>query len=695
MASGFSQFSNSTFGGSKRANDEKKEEEKRKKRIYSTSRIEDILKDLKKGYEVDMTPFFENDITLRSANLTFKMTEEEYNNWLKYSTDIVDFVKSEVVFLNDKGRTLVKLRDYQEEYLHLVGDEVYDIEIDEVTPAHPRVVGLQSRQSGKSTTTISYLLWYLCFHTDRNILIVANKGETSAEITKKLKDSYKELPFYLKPGIVVWNQKKITLDNGCTLTCKTTNKTSATGDTIHVLYFDEVAKLPANISDEFWMSIYPTMSSSKVSQIILTSTPDGKENLFYRIWDGSQKGTNDFVGFRVDWWQVPGHDEEWAAEQRRNFGDVEFEQEFGLSFDTSSTKLISGMDSKFFDRIKKEFKNADLSMFTKEENQRLYWHPNYSPIFQSNEGYYLFVVDTAEGKEEGVKGKKDSDYNVINIFRIQMNSIASIRKKLIKKHKIEVEDCFRLFQVGIYIDNDNDEEASAEVLKKLVFELFGCGSGTTDNCRVLVEMNFNGKNFVNKFINHKNYDEGIIIKTYHTKPIPGERQKKKMGFKTTGGKHGKNYYCELGAKKIAERQIIVSQYNKKDNISTLGQINNFAKGKNGSYAGVAMHDDIAVTVLFSWRAFEEEEFLEWLQQYLDEEIEACEQKNYIKYCLRMFNEAEPEMNDTQFINSYLGGSSGGFNSGYSRFSPRPVSPYSSQFGRVGGAQTYGSLVKNR
>ena len=549
--------------------------------------------------------------------------------------------------------------------------------------------------SHNTTSTVSYLLWYLCFHTDRNILIVANKGETSAEITKKLKDSYKELPFYLKPGIIVWNQKKITLDNGCTLTCKTTNKTSATGDTIHVLYFDEVAKLPANISDEFWKSIYPTMSSSRVSQIILTSTPDGKENLFYRIWDGSQKGTNDFKNFRVDWWQVPGHDEEWAAEQRRNFGDTEFEQEFGLSFDTSSTKLISGMDSKFFDRIKKEFKNVDLSMFTKEENQRLYWHPDYSPIFQSNEGYYLFVVDTAEGKEEGVKGKKDSDYNIINIFRIQMNSIASIRKKLIKKHKIEIEDCFRLFQVGIYIDNDSDEEASAEVLKKLVFELFKCGSGSIDNCRVLVEMNFNGKNFVNKFINHKNYDEGIVIKTYHTKPIPGERQKKKMGFKTTGGKHGKNYYCELGAKKIAERQIIVSQYNKKDNISTLGQINNFAKGKNGSYAGVAMHDDIAVTVLFSWRAFEEEEFLEWLQQYLDEEIESCNQKDYIKYCLRMFNEDEPEMNDSQFTNSYLGGSGGGFNSGYSRFSPRPVSPYTSQFGRVGGAQTYGSLVKNR
>lgn len=149
MASGFSQFSNSTFGGSKRANDEKKEEEKRKKRIYSTSRIEDILKDLKKGYEADMTPFFENDITLRSANLTFKMTEEEYDKWIYYSANPVDFTEREVVFLNDKGRTLVKLRDYQKEYLHLVGDEVYDEDLGEFLPLNNKIIAMQSRQSSK------------------------------------------------------------------------------------------------------------------------------------------------------------------------------------------------------------------------------------------------------------------------------------------------------------------------------------------------------------------------------------------------------------------------------------------------------------------------------------------------------------------------------------------------------------------
>ena len=63
-----------------------------------------------------------------------------------------------------------------------------------------------------------------------------------------------------------------------------------------------------------------------------------------------------------------------------------------------------------------------------------------------------------------------------------------------------------------------------------------------NNCRVLVEMNFNGKNFVNKLINHKNYDDGIIIKTYHTKPIPGEKQKKKAEFK--GDVNGEYFHVD-------------------------------------------------------------------------------------------------------------------------------------------------------
>ena len=670
----------------------RKPEEKKQAKVYTTEKINEIIKDLRKGYEVSMDPFFENDIDLRSSGVLFKMTPEEYDLWIAYSLNIVDFVAEQVQFLTDNGRRLVKLRDYQEEYLHLVGDETYHEELKEFVAKNRNVVCLQSRQSGKSTTTVSYLLWYLIFHVDRNVLIVANKGETATEITKKLKDAYKALPYWLKPGIVVWNQKKILFDNGCSLTCKTTNKTSATGDTIHLLYFDECAKIPANIANEFWKSIYPTLSSSKISQIVITSTPDGKENLFYRIWDGSQKGTNSFVNFRVDWWQVPGHDEAWAAQQRKDFGEEEFEQEFALSFDSSSSKLINGSSLKLMDRIKKTFVSRDLFGFTEKENSHLLWHPNFNPLFEDiHNQYFLFSIDTAEGTEEGKAGKQDSDYNVINIFRLQFNSLANIKKILKSNGKLEIKDCFRLVQVGLYVDNDNDEEASATVLKKLVFDLFGCGSGSVDNCRVLIEMNFNGKNFCNKFMQHKNYDEGVIIKTYHIKPIPGQHQKKKLGFKTTGGKHGKNYYCELGAKMIKNRQLIVSQYDKKDNISTIGQLNSFGKHK-GTYQGIAVHDDIAVTVLFAWRAFEEEEFIEWLYQYIAETKDNTSLKRQIQWMLKIYDEDTPDMDDSEFQNSYLGNSLSSYNgySGNGYLSPIG-NPYSSQIMNRG--ITYGNLIK--
>lgn len=669
------------------------QKERKKVRIYTTEKIKDLITDLKKGYDVDMGPFFENDIELRDGNVPFKLTEEEYAKWLEYSGNAEPFIEELVQFMTDNGRTLVKLRDYQRDYIHLVADEVYNEEIGEFVAKNRNVICLQARQSNKTTTTVAYLLWYLCFHIDRNILIVANKGETAAEITKKLKDCYKALPFWVKPGIIVWNQKKILLDNGCSLTCKTTNKTSATGDTIHVLYFDEVAKIPKNISDDFWKSIYPTLSSSNLSQIILTSTPDGTENLFYRIWDGSQKGTNSFVNFRVDWWQVPGHDDAWAEKQRRDFGDEEFEQEFALSFESSTSKLLTGKDLQFFKRIQKEFIHRDISIFSQKEISNLYWHPDFNPLYDIEGNYFLFSVDTAEGIDEGTTGKKDSDYNVINIFRIQLNSFSNIKKILKKNGKLEIKDCFRLVQVGLYIDNDNDEEASAQALKKLVFELFKCGEGPIDNCRVLIEMNFNGKNFCNKFITHKNYYDGIIIKTYHTKPVPGQTPKKKIGYKTTGGKHGKNYYCELGAKMIGQRQIIVSQYNKKDNICTIAQLNAFAKRK-GVYAGIALHDDIAVTVLFLCRAFEEEEFIEWIDQYLSE-LEDSALKSKIMYCLRRYDEGEPDMSDSEFTNSYLGSTSYNHNNPMRNpYSSNVKNPYSSQSTPgLPGSFTYGSLMK--
>lgn len=657
--------------------------ERKKVRIYTTAKINEMLQDIKKGYDIDMEPFFENNTSLRNANITFKMTDEEYHEWLKCSVDPIYFVKNYCKFLNDKGWTTVKLRDYQIDMIEMICSEYYDEYLEEYIPKNRETITMASRQIGKTTTLTAIFAHFLCFNFDKNGLLLANKAETAQEIMKKLKEVFKGLPFFLKPGVISWAERKITLDNGCYLAAKATTSTAATGDTIHFLLVDECSRIPKNLMTDFWTSVYPTLSSSKLSRIAIISTPNGRDNLFFDLWDGSQKGTNDFKNYRVDWWQVPGRDKEWADRMKRNFTEELFAQEFELQFDVETSKLLSAQDLRFLNRIKREFVNKQISIFNKAQNEHLFWRLDFSPVYDSAEGYYLFVVDTAEGKEEGVKGKKDSDYNVINIYKLSLMSLARIKKILKNKGKIELKDCIRLNQVGIYIDNDNDEEASAEVLKKLVFDLFKCGTGPIDNCRVLIEMNFNGKNFCNKFIDHKNWYDGIVIKTYHTKPVPGEKQKKKMGFKTTGGKHGKNYYCEAGAKMISQKQIITYQYHKKDNLSTFAQLNNFSKIK-GTYAGIALHDDIAVTVFFACRAFEEAEFLEWLEQYLSE-MEDSPLKSKIMIYLRIYSESEPEMSDSEFASSYTN----------SNPYPQMRNSYSNQHGIPGlpGTFTYGALIK--
>ena len=172
--------------------------------------------------------------------------------------------------------------------------------------------------SHNTTTTVAFLVWYLIFHIDRNCAILANKFATTIDIVNKVKDVFIGLPFFLKPGVININETKLKLDNGCYLFSQATTASAAIGTTVHCLYVDEAAHVPENIMQAFWRSVYPTLSSSLISQCIVSSTPKGMNNKFFDLWDKAQKGQNSFVPVRVDWWEVPGHDEEWAKQMRRD-----------------------------------------------------------------------------------------------------------------------------------------------------------------------------------------------------------------------------------------------------------------------------------------------------------------------------------------------------------------------------------------
>ena len=516
-----------------------------------------------------------------------------------------------------------------------------------------------------NTTTISaYIAWYSIFHNDRNVFVCANKGRTATEIIGKIKEVLEGLPYFLKPGIMNMSEGRIKFENGTCIKCAAASKTPATGDSIQLLYIDEAALIPQGVIDEYWASVIPTMSNFPNAQLIVSSTPRGKSGKFYEIVDGAIKHENTFYYRRVDWWQVPGHDEKWAEKWRKKLGNELFEREFNLSFESDSSRLCSNKSILFMNKIKQDFIHRDFYMVPQEVSDKIYWSPDFDPTYMDyhtlKSKSFLFVIDTAQGIEASTVEKTDSDYNVINIFEIEGLSPNKININRNGK-PITIKDCVQYKQVGLYIDNYDDEAACAEAAKYIAFQILKCGYQDIDNVRILLEMNFNGNNWITKFKQHPSFYEALILKTVRGVQTPGQpmvKMKEQYGFRTTGGQHGKNYYCELGATMIHKRQILVRQHHQDVNLSAINQLNQFGKNKKkNTYEGSCCHDDIAVTCLFVSIAQESRQFVMYLNEWLEKTIPT--QKIYkIMEMLNIYVEQEAQLSDEMFHTFYKTASTG-------------------------------------
>lgn len=514
---------------------------------------------------------------------------------------------------------------------------MYDITID--SPNHRFYSnGILSH----NTTTISSIFaWYLCFNVDKNVIVLANKDATSKEIVDKIIQIFRGLPFWLKPGAVNFGKTGLTLDNGCRLLSSATTASTSIGFTIHKLYLDEFAHIPAGIIEPFWRSVYPTMASSKLSQCIITSTPNGTGNLFYDIYSKSSNGTgeNSFKAIRVDYWQVPGHDDKWAEAMKRDFGAELFAQEFGLQFNTSSKMLLKASDMQFMDKIRRKYSYRYLENINPLfADRRMVWHPKFDPKNISPKDRFVFSIDIAEGNENNdIKDeKKKSDYNIINIFKVIPNSVANIKSKN-RNQKTDITDCVKFVQVGLFRDNINDEEYCANMTSALLYDIFDVT--INDNVRLLVEMNFQGKNYVTHLKKDSRYFDSIIIKTAHSAPVPGERIKKKLGYKTTANK---NFYCKKGADLIAKRRVIVNENESINQLGAFGEI----KGK--TLGGFACHDDISVTVVNAIpRMIAEESSHEFFEDLINE-MEDQNHKFAINNIIQKWEMENPEVSDSAF-----------------------------------------------
>jgi hypothetical protein len=269
----------------------------------------------------DKEKYYLGNERLPTLDTKFEYTPEMISEIKKCKKNLLHFAENYFFIINlDRGKEKIKLYSCQKRVLRNLRDNRF-------------IILLSSRQSGKTTQMTIYCLWNACFNEDQRILIVANKEQTAKNIFKRVRLAYEMLPNFLKPGVVEYGQTSMTLTNGSSIGISTTSSDAGRGDSCNCLVLDELAFIDTHIVEKFWESVYPIISSSKKSKIFIASTPNGTDNLFYRLYKGAEEGDNNWRAERIDWWEIPGRDEKWKNDTIKTLGSTEtFAQEFGNEF---------------------------------------------------------------------------------------------------------------------------------------------------------------------------------------------------------------------------------------------------------------------------------------------------------------------------------------------------------------------------
>ena len=298
---------------------------------------------------------------VRKPHTKLNLTKEHIAEYIKCQQDILYFAETYYWIIDpDIGLSKITLYDYQKTLLLNFSQDRFNIV-------------LSSRQSGKSTIAGLFLLWYMIFHNDKAVGILANKEKTSIEIFSRIRTAYEYLPMYLKPGVTDWSKTGLSFDNGSKCVASSTSSSAIRGFTINTLFLDEIAFVPTNIFQSFYTSVYPTISKAKNSKIIQVSTACGM-NHFYKFWEDAKKGLNGFTPFEVKWDMVPGRDEEWRKKTISQIGLFAFQQEFENSFLGSMNTLISTdiIKSLVFQNPNRYMLDGKMSVYEEPKKDHLY-----------------------------------------------------------------------------------------------------------------------------------------------------------------------------------------------------------------------------------------------------------------------------------------------------------------------------------
>ena len=266
------------------------------------------------------------------------------------------------------------------------------------------------RQTGKSTTCVSYLLHYAVFNDNINIAILANKASTARDLLGRLQLAYENLPKWMQQGILSWNKGSLELENGSKILAASTSASAVRGGSYNVIFLDEFAFIPNHIADQFFASVYPTISSGKSTKVIIVSTPHGM-NHFYRMWHDAEKGSNEYIPTDVHWSEVPGRDAEWKRQTIANTSDQQFKVEFECEFLGSVDTLIAPSKLRSMIYEDPKTRNAGLDVYFEPERDH----------------DYVVTVDVARGV-----GGDYSAFVVVDITNFPHKLVAKYRNNEIK-----------------------------------------------------------------------------------------------------------------------------------------------------------------------------------------------------------------------------------------------------------------------
>ena len=473
---------------------------------------------------------YNGNVNLKRKGTPIEFSNDMISEYLKCAADPIYFAEKYIQIVHvDHGLISIKMYDYQKEIALAITNS-------------RRVTVNTSRQAGKTTTAVAIILHYVLFNDYKTVALLANKGDAAREILDRIKIAYEAMPKWLQQGVIEWNKGSVEFENGCKIIAGATSSSAIRGKSISFLYIDETAFVEN--WDEFFASVFPTISSGNTTKILFTSTPNGL-NHFYKTCEGARENRNGYIYIEVPWQRVPGRDDKWKKEtlEGMDFDTQKFSQEFECNFLGSSGTLIEGSKLKNL---------VSRNPVGQTQFMKVYEQPEKDHV-------YACIVDVSRGK--------GLDYSAFHII-----DVTSMPYK----------------QVCIYRDNTITPIDYAEIIYRTIKRY--------NDAYTLIEVNDIGEQVAE--VLHYEFEVETLMFTESAgrsgkRISTGFSKNSDKGVRTT--KSVKSVGCNMLKMLIEQDQLIINDF------QTINELSTFSRRGVSYEAESGCHDDLVMgLVLFAW-----------------------------------------------------------------------------------------------